>query len=78
MFDAEAFLKNEFGTAGDVQAHCTLVGLPEPPAATVYKWYSRGSLPSDWLAVLLTARELIGRPVRITPYVVGEIEDCFR
>jgi hypothetical protein len=70
MFDAEKFLTDAFGSPEKVKQLMRAYGLPEPKDATVYKWFRRGSVPSDWLPILLAVLEIDrGAPFSIAAYV---------
>ncbi|WP_327650959.1 hypothetical protein [Aurantimonas sp. C2-3-R2] len=70
MFAARRFLTETVGAAPQVLVLFSLYGLPEPSIEAVHKWYSRGSIPGDWFAVLLCVLELDrGEPVRLADYL---------
>lgn len=70
MFAARRFLTDTVGTPQHVPVLFTLYGMPAPNPEAVQKWYSRGSIPGDWLVALLCLLELDrGEPVRLAEYL---------
>jgi len=70
MFDATRFLIENFGDADGVVGllgkHCPKV----PPRDTARKWFERGSVSSDWFALLLVSLEFeSGAPIRLSAYL---------
>lgn len=75
MFEAKRFLRERFQTVGGVVAHCRAAGVEPPNEEQVQKWFQRNSIPSDWLAKLLSLLEVeSGGPVSLAPYMEGEAE----
>lgn len=72
FFDAVRFLKTHFHSATRLRQLVRLY-MPELDLqdATVRKWFTRGSIPGDWLVVLLVVLEMDeGKPVSATPFLV--------
>jgi hypothetical protein len=72
-FDHAAFLVRHFRDPLRLQAVVRLY-LPDnvPEESTVRKWFSRGSVPGGWLALLLVVLELdTGKAVSLKPFVRG-------
>lgn len=69
MFEAKRFLTDKFGSAGGVVALLGAYGADVPNRAAVDKWFQRGSIPADWLAVLLAFLEIEDGPVSMINYV---------
>jgi hypothetical protein len=61
-----------FGSVADLQLALELHELPVPKAGTVRQWYSRKSMPVDWLAVLLTLSHRRGEPLNLLEFVEHE------
>jgi hypothetical protein len=73
-FDAVKFLNEEFGVAAQLVARVGVYMRSAPTVEAVEKWYRRGSIPSAWLPVLLSVKELeTGAAVRLAQYL-GEGE----
>lgn len=53
-FDTRSFLTEHFGTARSLTAFVRAYGFDAPNDAAVDKWFQRGSVPSDWFALLVT------------------------
>lgn len=71
MFDFPAWLKDQFGTPDSLVALPSMYGLPSPRRETVYKWFSRGRVPVEWFALLLSLLEIEqGAPSSIARYFV--------
>lgn len=73
MFDAAGFLRDHFT---DPNVLCEILArydVEAPKNDTVRKWFSRGSVPGDWLAVLVAIAQHIsgGTPPVHTFYVTG-------
>lgn len=78
MFSATKFLSDHFddadGVIGLVGKHAAQV--PQREAAR--KWFERGSIPADWLPVLLFSLECeCGAPISMAPYVRDGTNDIF-
>ncbi len=78
MFNAGKFLSEHFtdvdGVIGLVGKHWSDV----PQREAVRKWFSRGSLPADWIPVLCVVLEReYGPPVSLAPYIGDEQHDIF-
>lgn len=70
MFRYADFLKDNFKTASGVIAFLTAYGVDAPSLPTVDKWFSRDTIPSAWLPVLLAYLELEqGQAVSLKSYV---------
>jgi hypothetical protein len=73
VFNHKKFLKDNFHSPIKLVSFLTAYGADTPELAAVYKWFSRGTVPSDWFAVLLAYLELEnGNPVRLHPYLKGK------
>lgn len=72
MFDAKRFLVELFGSVQGLLSFLRAYDAPLPRASAVEKWFWRGSIPSDWLPVLLAYLELDrGAPISLTAYLGG-------
>jgi hypothetical protein len=72
MFDTQRFLTENFRDADGVVGLFNAFRLEIPPRDTVRKWFSRGTIPSQWLPMLIAVAELeAGRPVSLARYVGG-------
>lgn len=70
MFNAVKFLHDNFSDARALQAFLASYGVKAPPVDTVRKWFARGTIPADWLPVLLAHLELDrGAPVQLWGYI---------
>lgn len=70
MFDAKAFLCEKFVTPSRLASFVRAFGYAPPKEETIYKWFRRSSVPSDWFPVLLALLELEeGRPVSVSTYL---------
>lgn len=75
MFDHRRFLVENFGNAPGLVALLRAYDGPIPKDDTAYKWFQRGSIPADWLAILLAYLEIDrGAPVSTVQYLT-EIRD---
>lgn len=73
MFNSKRFLIEMFGSAQGVLSFLRAYRVPLPGAFAVEKWFQRGSIPSDWLPVLLAYLEIEhGAPISLSAYLVGE------
>lgn len=71
MFDAKQFLKDAFTTPQVTATHLITYGY-DVKQATVDKWFQRGSVPGQWLPVLIAIKEIeTGRAVRVAQYLRG-------
>lgn len=70
MFNTKQFLVEMFGNPQGLLSFLRSYDAPLPGAAAVDKWFQRGSVPSDWLPILLAYIELDrGEPVRLSSYL---------
>lgn len=70
MFKAKSFLVEMFGNVQGLLSFLGAYDAPLPNAGAVEKWFQRGSIPSDWLPVLLAYLELDrGGPVSLSSYL---------
>jgi hypothetical protein len=70
MFRFRLFLTDNFGNPAGVLAFLRVYGARQPNEATVAKWFVRGSIPSDWLPLLLGYLEVErGEPISIIKYI---------
>lgn len=70
MFDAVKFLEDNFLSPNVVYAILTNYKLPAPPTDTIRKWFARGSIPAEWLPVLICCLELEnGAPIFLAKYI---------
>jgi hypothetical protein len=73
-FDSGTFLREKFKSPPDLLAFLTRYGGRAPREAAIDKWFRRGSIPSDWLPVMLALLEIEnGRPVSLAPYLTKEV-----
>ena len=69
-FDARRFLTENFQNPATLIAHVTTLGLTPPSQAQVEKWFSRNSVPADWLTKLVALLEReTGEPVSLAQYM---------
>lgn len=57
MFDAKLFLRDNFKTKLKLIELVERWGIAPPSVYMVDKWWQRGSVPSDWLPVLIYVLE---------------------
>lgn len=69
MFDAKAFLYDQFQNPAMLRDRLLFFSLPAPSPAQVQKWFDRRRVPGDWLPTLLYVLELEGRQVSVTSYM---------
>lgn len=71
MFNVVAFLQENFRDPEGVVGFLDSFGAPVPSEPAAYKWFKRGSIPPDWLALLLVHMEIErGQPVSLVSYFV--------
>lgn len=71
-FQISRFLRAEFESADGLIAECAQHDLPAPNRDAALKWFSRGSVPGHWLAVLILCLELRSRrPVSLRGYFIA-------
>lgn len=71
-FHTSLFLREMFGNVQGLVSFLRAYDAPVPEAAAVAKWFSRQSIPSDWLPILLVYLEMDrGTPVSLVSYVGG-------
>lgn len=69
MFQAVDFLEDNFKRPDNLARMLALYKLPTPPVDTVRKWLQRGSVPSEWIVLLLLVLEFEnGSPVSLARY----------
>lgn len=75
-FDVKSLIDNEFGGPGPLYATIQReVDSASIKYDSVYRWTRRGSLPCEWLAVLLTIKEReTGAPMSLAPYLARNTE----
>lgn len=72
-FHTSLFLREMFGNAQGVVSFLRAYDAPVPQEAAVAKWFSRQSIPSDWLPTLLVYLEMDrGGPLSLVSYVGGK------
>lgn len=72
MFRTKQFLADHFHSVQGVVSFLGAYDAPLPKAPAVQKWFERGSIPSDWLPVLLCYLEIEnGAPVSLKVYLEG-------
>jgi hypothetical protein len=72
VFDTRRFLADKFKTPASLISFVKAYGVAPPKEAATAKWFQRGSVPSEWFAVLLAVLELDdGRPVSVAGYLKG-------
>ena len=70
MFGVALLLRDHFGDTHGVAGMLNAYGLPAPPTDTIRKWFSRGSVSSEWLPVLVGCVELdSGQPISLAKYL---------
>lgn len=70
MFDTKRFLEDQFVSADGLVGSFNAFRMDIPSRDTVRKWFERGSVPSDWLPLLICVRELeTGEPVKLAKYL---------
>lgn len=72
MLDLTTFLTREFRDPGGVVAFLRAYRATEIPSEeAVKKWFQRGSVKGEWLALLLALLEIErGAPVSLAPYLL--------
>jgi hypothetical protein len=59
MFDTARFLRENFKSGGGLIAFLRAYNAPDvPKEAAAEKWFQRGSVPGDWLALLIGYLEI--------------------
>lgn len=53
LFDTKAFLTHHFDSPGNLLARYSTVDATRPSISAVEKWFQRGSIPGNQMAVLL-------------------------
>lgn len=75
-FNHTKFLEDHFNTPDGVLGLLAKHGLLSPLRPAVVKWFTRGSVPADWLPVLLAAVECErGAPLSMVSYLKNGEED---
>lgn len=70
MFDVKRFLTENFRDPDGLVGAFNAYRLAIPPKDTVRKWFSRETVPSEWLPMIIAVLELEnGKPVSLTPYI---------
>mgnify|MGYP001765687930 CR=1 FL=1 len=70
MFDARRFLDDKFKDPGSLLAFLRAYRAPMPREDTARKWFVRGSVPSEWLPVIVAYLEIdAGTPVSLIEYL---------
>lgn len=70
MFRTKRFLVDHFSAPKGVISFLDAYGAALPKEPTVEKWFQRGSIPSEWLPVLLAYLEIDrGGPVSLIAYL---------
>ena len=70
MFHARAFLEDHFRNPATLRALCRAWGFAVPTTSACEKWWSRQSIPSAFLPILLAIAELErGEPIGISEYL---------
>lgn len=70
MFETKRFLVENFGSTQGLLAFLRAYGVAAPNDSTVGKWFSRASVPSEWLPLLLGYLEIDrGQPVSLIAYI---------
>lgn len=80
MFNSIKFLKDNFGDADGVIGLVAKHWPTSPQREAVRKWFSRESIPVEWLPVLILVLEAHrGRPVALASYMTrgGIANDIF-
>ena len=70
LFDISKLLKDHFGDASSTHKLLQSYGYTDVAWFRVYQWFRRGSLPAEWLGILLSIRyQETGKPVPLTSYL---------
>lgn len=70
MFDGKKFLTQNFHTAQHVVTVIGAYGFSDLTVAAVEKWFQRGSVPGNWLAILIAIKEIeTGSPISVAKYL---------
>lgn len=74
MFDAKRFLVENFRTPAEAVGMFTAHGqFPPPKEDAVRKWFTRGSIPADWLVLAFAVlRQRTGRIVDGHEYLMRD------
>lgn len=75
VFQTRRFLVDHFKNPPGLLAFLGAYRAPTPESAAAQKWFQRGSVPSDWLPVVLSYLEIDnGAPISLIPYLeVGHV-----
>jgi hypothetical protein len=72
VFDTGRYLRETFQTPAGLMTFLSAYGAPTPQNEAVHKWFQRGSIPGNWLPVLLAFTEIDeGKPVTLIPFLTG-------
>ena len=72
VLDVRKFVAEQFHDAERLISTVRAYGLEAPNKQSVYKWLQRGTIPSEWLPILLVVLELDrGSPPRLAQYLRG-------
>lgn len=70
MFNAKNFLVEAFQTPTALVAFLRAYGVSPPQLDAVKKWFQRGTIPGEWLPVLLAVLELdSGHPISVQKHL---------
>lgn len=70
MFCARRFLTDNFRDPHGLVGTFNSYKMDIPPQDTVRKWFERGTIPSEWLPMIVIVLELeCGEPVSLVPYM---------
>jgi hypothetical protein len=68
--DAKRFIRVKFGSPARLVSVVKAWGAEPPKVSAALKWYTRNSIPGEWLPVLLAVLELEnGEPQSMTEFV---------
>ena len=77
MFATTRFLEDQFGDPDAIAGLAALYDVSVPSKDTMRKWFSRGSISSEWWPVLISLLEKYhGCPVSLSRYVEGSANDA--
>lgn len=69
-FNARRYLDETFQSPQRARNTLLAFGFEAPSIPAVTKWFTRGSVPGEWLPLLLAAQELEqGKPVSVAGFV---------
>jgi hypothetical protein len=72
-FNAKRFLTEHFQNPATLIARCRAGGVEPPSLAQAEKWFSRNSIPAEWLVKLVAVRQIDGIAINVADYMEGAL-----